>query len=51
MGSEDAGMDKETAKMCDDFVLIPISKRGVDSLNVSVATGVVVYEIIRQRTK
>ena len=51
MGSEDTGMDKETAKMCDDFVRIPISKRGVDSLNVSVATGVVVYEIIRQRTK
>jgi 23S rRNA (guanosine2251-2'-O)-methyltransferase len=51
MGSEDTGMEKETEKMCDDFVRIPISTRGVESLNVSVATGVVVYEVIRQRTK
>jgi 23S rRNA (guanosine2251-2'-O)-methyltransferase len=49
MGSEDTGLDKETMKMCDAFVRIPISKKGVDSLNVSVATGVVVYEVIRQR--
>lgn len=51
MGSEDTGMEKETEKMCDDFVRIPISTRGVESLNVSVATGVVIYEVIRQRTK
>lgn len=51
MGSEDTGMEKETEKMCDNFVRIPISTRGVESLNVSVATGVVVYEVIRQRTK
>jgi 23S rRNA (guanosine2251-2'-O)-methyltransferase len=49
MGSEESGLDKETMKMCDSFVRIPISKKGVDSLNVSVATGVVVYEILRQR--
>jgi 23S rRNA (guanosine2251-2'-O)-methyltransferase len=38
-------------KMCDDLVYIPIMKSGVESLNVSVAAGISIYEVLRQRTK
>ena len=51
MGSEDTGISNDAMKMCDNLALIPISKTGVESLNVSVAAGISIYEIIRQRTK
>jgi 23S rRNA (guanosine2251-2'-O)-methyltransferase len=48
MGAEGAGLRRLTRENCD--VLIKIPMRGtVESLNVSVATGVVLYEAARQR--
>ncbi|NLA24412.1 MAG: 23S rRNA (guanosine(2251)-2'-O)-methyltransferase RlmB [Bacteroidales bacterium] len=48
MGSEDKGIDKENLKFADQKVGIPILGQ-LDSLNVSVATGIVLYEVLRQR--
>ncbi len=48
MGQEHAGLGKRLAERCDPLVGIPM--RGVvPSLNVSVATGVCLYEAVRQR--
>ncbi len=48
MGAEDSGLRRLTAEQCDYLVKIPM--RGVvESLNVSVATGVCLYEILRSR--
>lgn len=51
MGNEETGLSSDTLKQCDIIAKIPQSASGVDSLNVSVATGMFVYEIFRQRTK
>ncbi len=48
MGSEGSGLRRLTRELCDYLVSIPMSG-GVESLNVSVATGVCLYEINRQR--
>ena len=48
MGSEESGISQEYLKLADHHVKIPMTGQ-VGSLNVSVATGVVVYEAIRQR--
>jgi 23S rRNA (guanosine2251-2'-O)-methyltransferase len=48
MGSEGKGMRRLTAELCDYLVRIPMQGT-VSSLNVSVATGVCLYEINRQR--
>lgn len=49
MGSEDKGISRELLAMADDIVKIEM--RGeISSLNVSVAVGIMVYEITRQRT-
>ena len=48
MGSEAKGMRRLTEKKCDHVVSIPISGE-VDSLNVSVSCGVILYEVVRQR--
>lgn len=48
MGSEDTGISKEVLALCDDLVSIPILG-SIESLNVSVAAGVIVYEAVRQR--
>lgn len=48
MGSEGQGISKLLKKACDDFVSIP-SLGKLDSLNVSVATGILLYEVQRQR--
>lgn len=50
MGSEDTGLRRLTRECCDRLVRIPMLGT-VSSLNVSVATGVVLYEAIRQRTQ
>lgn len=47
-GSEGRGLRRLTRERCDDLVTIPM--RGeIDSLNVSVAVGVVVFEVLRTR--
>ena len=48
MGSEGKGMRRLTAELCDFQVSIPMSG-SVSSLNVSVATGVCLFEMVRQR--
>ncbi len=47
-GSEGAGLRPGVRKHCDVTVTIPIAER-VDSLNVSVAAGVLLFEAVRQR--
>ena len=48
VGSEDKGLRALTAKSCDQLVRIPMSGT-VSSLNVSVATGIILFEARRQR--
>ena len=49
LGAEGAGIRLLTAKTCDALVSIPM-RGAVESLNVSVASGVCLYEALRQRT-
>ena len=49
MGAEGKGMRQLTEKKCDSLVSLPMAGSVVSSLNVSVATGVCLYEIVRQR--
>ena len=50
MGAEDTGVSKEVLRLCDDMVALP--QMGViGSLNVSVAAGVMMYEVVRQRMR
>ena len=48
MGSEEKGMRRLTSELCDFLVRIPM-QGSVSSLNVSVATGICLFEMIRQR--
>lgn len=48
MGSEENGISPEYLKFTDDHVMLPMRGQ-IESLNVSVATGIILYEIIRQR--
>jgi len=50
MGGEGSGLHELTRKRCDFVVSLPTSGP-VKSLNVSVATGVVLFEALRQRHK
>ncbi len=50
MGSEGRGLGKLVKEKCDFLVSIPMLGR-INSLNVSVATSIILYEIIRQRKK
>ena len=50
LGSEGDGMRQLTRKTCDQLVRIPMAG-AVESLNVSVAAGVCLFEALRQRTK
>ena len=49
LGSEDKGISRELINMADDVVRIP-TKGNISSLNVSVAAGVLIYEVFRQRS-
>ena len=49
MGAEDTGVAAEHLRVSDELVKIPQSGT-IQSLNVSVAAGVLIYEVIRQRT-
>ena len=48
LGAEGAGMRQLTRKTCDELVRIPM-QGAVESLNVSVASAVCLYEALRQR--
>jgi len=48
LGAEGEGMRQLTAKTCDELVSIPM-RGAVESLNVSVASGICLYEAVRQR--
>ncbi len=48
MGSEDKGISRETLKACDETFMIPM-KGDFDSLNVSVAAGIICFEAMKQR--
>lgn len=50
MGAEGEGLRRLTREHCDGLFSLPMQGT-VDSLNVSVATGVSLYEVIRQRQK
>lgn len=49
MGAEEKGLRRLTRENCDQLVKLPMAGQ-VESLNVSVATGVCLFEIVRQRT-
>ncbi|MDR2192942.1 MAG: 23S rRNA (guanosine(2251)-2'-O)-methyltransferase RlmB [Treponema sp.] len=48
LGGEGSGISRLLREHCDAFVAIP-SRGRIDSLNVSVAAGVLFYEVMRQR--
>ena len=48
MGAEDVGINPDVIRECDTFVSIPMFGN-IGSLNVSVAAGVLIYEVVRQR--
>jgi 23S rRNA (guanosine2251-2'-O)-methyltransferase len=50
MGAEDTGINKDVIKRADVLIRIPM-EQGFDSLNVSVAAGMVLYEAMRQRLR
>lgn len=48
LGAEDTGISPEVIRQCDTFVSIPMFGH-IESLNVSVAGAVLMYEVVRQR--
>ena len=48
MGGEEKGIYPALLKTCDDQFQIPMTGE-FDSLNVSVATGIILYEVMKQR--
>ncbi|MBR2264446.1 MAG: RNA methyltransferase [Firmicutes bacterium] len=48
IGNEGSGMSREAADLCDVLVRIPMPGQA-ESLNASVAAGVMMYEVLRQR--
>lgn len=48
MGAEDNGISPQVLRLCDAICAIPLMGK-IGSLNVSVAAGVMLYEVVRQR--
>lgn len=48
MGSEENGISKEVLKLCDEQLAIPMIG-ALESLNVSAAAAVMIFEVVRQR--
>ena len=48
IGSEEKGIYPALLKICDEKIKIPMAG-GFESLNVSVATGIILYEVMKQR--
>lgn len=49
VGNEGEGMRPAVRKQCDSIIKIPLVGH-IDSLNVSVAAGIIIFEILRQRS-
>lgn len=50
LGAEDVGISNDVLRQCDELAMIPQFGK-ISSLNVSVAGGVLMYEVVRQRLK
>ena len=50
MGAEDRGVSYDNLALCDEWVKIPMLGT-IESLNVSVAAGILIYEAVKQRMK
>ena len=48
MGAEESGISKEVLKLCDEQLAIPLIGH-IESLNVSAAAAVMLFEVVRQR--
>ena len=48
MGADETGISKEVLKLCDERLAIPLIGR-IESLNVSAAAAVMLFEVVRQR--
>ncbi len=48
MGSEQTGISKEVMKLCDEQLAIPLIGH-IESLNVSAAAAILLFEVVRQR--
>ena len=48
MGAEDTGVPNEHLALCDEWIKIPMMG-SIESLNVSVAAGILIYEAVKQR--
>jgi len=48
MGSEDQGISAEILKIADEYIKIPVMGK-IESLNVAVASGILMYEVLRRR--
>lgn len=48
MGAEDTGVSMDNLRICDSMVKIP-QFGTIGSLNVSVASSILIYEVVRQR--
>ena len=48
MGAEETGISKEVLKLCDERLAVPLIGR-IESLNVSAAAAVMLFEVVRQR--
>jgi TrmH family RNA methyltransferase len=51
IGAEADGLSDRARSACDELVVIPQEDAGVDSLNASVAAGVLLFEVVRQRNR
>ena len=49
LGNEEKGIQPSLLKLCDEILKIPIIGN-IDSLNVSVSAGIIIYEIFRQKS-
>lgn len=50
VGAESKGVSEEVSDRCDKKISIPM-RQGIDSLNVGVSAGIVLYEKVRQEGK